>query len=389
MKMSRRFQVVAAIAAFTVVSFVASAQPVAKTLPDAEAAEGWLKLFDGQSLFGWTVLGDAQWSVQDGVLVCDSGSGGWLATTSRFGDFELTAKVRAAADGAFGLSVRGNLDSHPSENGAVVIPIAPGGAADGWRTVRVVAEGPGATITVDGAETKAEARRPTGHVGILYYRQGKVEVAELKLRPLNMKPLFNGKDLTGWNIIPEHKSQFSVVDGALNIKDGNGQIETAETFKDFVLQLDIFSNGEHLNSGVFYRGPVGVFWKGYESQVRNQWEGDDRTKPEDYGTGGNYGNQPAREVVSSDKEWFHKTIVCSGNHAAVWINGYLVSDYLDMRPVSDDANGKRGYVPGPGTIHLQGHDPTTDLSFKNIRIQVYPERRAGGSRPVAAQPQQQ
>jgi len=76
--------------------------------------------------------------------------------------------------------------------------------------------------------------------------------------------------------------------------------------------------------------------------------------------------------VSTDHEWFSKTIVCDGNHMAVWINGYLASDFTDTRPVSENSDGKSGYVPGPGTIHLQGHDPTTDLSFKNIRIQEYP-----------------
>jgi hypothetical protein len=126
-----------------------------------------------------------------------------------------------------------------------------------------------------------------------------------------------------------------------------------------------------LNSGVFFRTPPGVFWKGYESQVRNQWQGDDRSKPVDFGTGGNYGNQPARRVVPSDHEWFTKTIVCDGNHAAVWIDGYQVSDYLDLRAVSDNADGKAGYVSAAGTINLQGHDPTTDLSFKNILIQDY------------------
>ncbi|HNR36188.1 MAG TPA: DUF1080 domain-containing protein, partial [Candidatus Hydrogenedentes bacterium] len=114
------------------------------------------------------------------------------------------------------------------------------------------------------------------------------------------------------------------------------------------------------------------FWKGYESQVRNEWEGDDRAKPKDFGTGGNYGNQPARKVVSSDREWFTKTIVVDGNHAAVWINGYLTSDFLGVRPRSLQSQGKEGYVAGPGTITLQGHDPTTDLSFKNIVIQEYP-----------------
>ena len=209
-----------------------------------------------------------------------------------------------------------------------------------------------------------------GHIGILY-QGAQVEASAIKLRPLAMAAIFNGTDLTGWNIIPERKSVFTVEDGAIRIKNGNGQIETDGLYKNFVLQLDIFSNGDHLNSGVFFRGPKGVFWKGYESQVRNEWK-DERTNPVDFGTGGLYAIQPARSVVSSDREWFYKTLLCDGNHFAVWINGYAVSDFLDMRAPVDDSNAKAGFVGAAGTIHLQGHDPTTDLSFKNIRLQAYP-----------------
>ena len=67
-----------------------------------------------------------------------------------------------------------------------------------------------------------------------------------------------------------------------NVKDGNGDLQTEETFGDFVLQLEIISNGTHLNSGVFFRALPGQFWSGYESQIRNQWEGDDRTRPVDF-----------------------------------------------------------------------------------------------------------
>ena len=77
-------------------------------------------------------------------------------------------------------------------------------------------------------------------------------------------------------------------------------------------------------------------------------------------------------VVSSDREWFKKTVIANGNHIAVWINGYQVSDFYDTRPVHAEADGKNGYVPDAGTINLQGHDPTTNLSFKNINIQTYP-----------------
>lgn len=355
-------------------------------LPDNEAAEGWINLFDKETTYGWNALGDAQWKVVDGVLTCDGGSGGLLATTSQFADYELDLKMRISPESSSGVEVRASIMGHPSENGTPVITISqPKDSTPDWHAIHVTANGDSLTATVDGKAVEGlEGRRGRGHIGIQYHGHGgKVEVSEVKLKPLNETSIFNGTDLTGWNIIPDHKSEFSVVDGALNIKNGNGQIETAGQYKDFVLQLDIFSNGDHLNSGVFYRTPVGVFWKGYEIQVRNEWKNDDRRQPNDFGTGGNYGNQNSRMVVSSDREWWHETIVCEGNHTAVWVNGYQTSDFTDARPVSEDAQGKAGYVPGPGTINLQGHDPKTDLSFKNIRIQEYPARgtrQAGGQR---------
>ena len=179
--------------------------------------------------------------------------------------------------------------------------------------------------------------------------------------------LFNGKDLTGWKPIPDKKSKFAVTEaGELSIKDGNGDLQTEAEWDDFVLQLDIKTNGTHLNSGVFFRALPGQFWSGYESQIRNQWEGDDRTKPVDFGTGGIYNQQPARRVVSSDNVWCTKTIIATGNHIAVWVNGIQVSDFTDERRPRDSA--RRGSKTGPGVISLQGHDPTTDLLFRNIRI---------------------
>lgn len=342
-----------------------------------ETAEGgWINLFDGETPFGWTAFGDAHWKAVDGVLVCEEGSGGWIATTSQFADFELEARVRVKAGASSGLALRAALEGHPTENGTVVVWLSePENSSSPWREVHVIARGNEVRATIDGAAVEGlSAKRGRGHIGLLYHHnnQGKIEVSQIRLRPLGLTSLFNGADLTGWNIIPGHKSEFSVVEGALNIQNGNGQIETAGVYKDFILQLEIISNGDYLNSGVFFRGPVGIFWKGYESQIRNQWQGDDRTQPVDFGTGGIYGNQPARKVIPNDREWFEKTIVCDGNHMAVWVNGYLVSDFLDTRPVSPDSNGKAGYVPGPGTIHLQGHDPKTNLSFKNIHIQEYP-----------------
>lgn len=338
---------------------------------DVEAGN-WINLFDGESTFGWLLFGDAEWEVEDGILEGDDGTGGWIATTSRFKNFELEARIRVNGEGSTGLVVRGNLDG---PNTGVILLTSEDREGE-WKDIKVKAVGSDITATVNGDAVEVASDQTIGHIGIQYHnyhgkRAPEVEVESIRLRPLGLSPLFNGENLDGWNIIPDRASKFTVVDGAINIKDGNGQIETDGVYKDFLVQMDIISNGEHLNSGVFFRGPKGVFWKGYESQVRNQWTRDDRTRPVDFGTGGIYGVQPTRKVVSTDHEWFEKTILADENHIAVWINGYQVSDLFDTRPPVDNGDGKAGYVPEAGTIHLQGHDPTTDLSFKNINIQQY------------------
>jgi len=348
-----------------------------------EVAEGqWIKLFDGETLYGWTAFGDAAWKAENGAIVAggeDSWSG-LLATNSRFANFELTMKAQVSEDGALGVAVRGSLEGHPSETGSPSLQLK---SSEKMQEVSIRAEGAKVTATVDGkAVDMGAAQAGKGRI-LLQYQRGKkppkIVISEVKLRPLAVKAIFNGKDLAGWNLIPEHKSVFKVVDGAINVTNGNGQLETDGVYRDFVLQLDIISNGDSLNSGVFFRGPKGVFWKGYESQVRNQWVdkeqgATDRTKPVDFGTGGLYGDQPSRKVVSSDREWFNKTIVCDGDHIAIWLNGYQTADFFETRPAVTDSNGKAGYVPEAGTIHLQGHDPTTDLSFKNINVGEYPAK---------------
>jgi hypothetical protein len=161
-------------------------------------------------------------------------------------------------------------------------------------------------------------------------------------------------------------------EGWLNIRNGRGQIETEGKYDDFTLQLEVFVNGEGLNSGIFYRCIPGDVMMGYESQIHNGYQDDDRTKPADYGTGGIFRRQDARRVVADDFTWFHKTIHADDRHVAVWVNGYQVTDWTDRR--EPDENPRRGLRLAPGTIMIQGHDPTTDLSFRNLRIAEVPER---------------
>ncbi len=48
------------------------------------------------------------------------------------------------------------------------------------------------------------------------------------------------------------------------------------------------------------------------------------------------------------------------------MNGIAVVDWTDNRPLKD--NARNGCRLEKGNISLQGHDPTTDLLFRNLRI---------------------
>jgi hypothetical protein len=74
--------------------------------------------------------------------------------------------------------------------------------------------------------------------------------------------------------------------------------------------------------------------------------------------------------MSKDGEWFSMTIIAHGNHLATWVNGVQVADWYNNRPASD--NARNGCKLTAGHISIQGHDPTTNLSFRNIRIVELP-----------------
>lgn len=359
-----------------------------------ETAEGWVLLFDGETTFGWTPATEADWKVADGVISVSSGEAGLLCTNSEFADYVLKLDFRCPKGTNSGVFLRTPMKPKDPKSDCYELNIAddsispfPTGSFVGrqkanasydttkWRSYEVTARGGHFLIKIDG-ETALDYTDPQpvprGHIG-LQLNMGQIEFRNVKLKPLSLAPIFNGKDLTGWKVFPDKKSVFSVTpEGALNVKDGNGQIESEGQYGDFVLQLDVFSNGKHLNSGIFFRSIPGEFWNGYESQIQNGYKDDDRTRPVDFGTGAIYRRVAARKVVSDDFTWFTKTLVVTGPHMAVWVNGYPVTDWTDTRAPND--NPRNGLRLAKGTILIQGHDPTTDLSFRNIRIAEIPAR---------------
>ena len=372
----------------------ASAAEPANQLSAAELTDGWILLFDGESDYGWKATSNADWHVADGVIAVGKGDPGFLATTSEFGDYVLKVDFRAGLDTNSGVFLRTpEVPTDPAKDcyelniaDPKLSPFPTGSfvqrqkasdyqASTDWQTFEVTAEAGHFVVKLNGNEVlNYTDPAPLGRGRVaLQFRSGAVEFRNVKLKPLGLKRLFNERDLSGWKTFPEMKSVFSVTsNGELNVKDGRGQLESTVQFADFVYQMEVFSNGKHLNSGVFFRCIPGENTNGYECQIQNGYKDGDRSQPIDCGTGGIYRRQNARRVMADDFTWFPMTLVVSGPHIAAWVNGTQVSDWTDTRPAN--ANPRQGLRVEAGTLQLQGHDPTTDLSFRKLQATELPAR---------------
>jgi hypothetical protein len=368
-----------------------SGKPVTKApalLSAEELKAGWIALFDGTSLFGWHPHSKADWRVHDGAIVVAGGDKGLLCTHVQFSDYELKVDFRAAKGTNSGVFLRtapmvGKEDvttrcyelniappDNPFPTGSFVGRKKGEEVPDSreWQTFHVTLVGGQAKVELNGKtvlEYTDEKPVGRGYIG-LQLNEGQVEFKNIKLRPLGLNDLTNGKDLTGWKDAPGSKSKFSVTEtGEISVKDGRGSLESEAQFGDFVLQWECISHAPSLNSGIFFRCIPGELTNGYECQIHNGYKNGDRTQPVDCGTGGIFRRVNARLVVSNDLEWFYQTVVADGPRIACWVNGYPVTAWTDER--KPDPNPRNGLRLEAGTLQIQGHDPTTNLSFRNLR----------------------
>ena len=367
-----------------------------KLLPETLLPEGWINLFDGNTLFGWNKTGDANWHVEDDRIVANDGEASFLYTTTTFSEYVLSLEFRCDQTTNSGVFLHMPPTPQDPTSDCYEVNVAPPdnpfptgslvgrqrvdvpATTEPWNHYKIVVTGTSLSVELNGnsiLEYHDKSPIGRGHIG-LQHNQGKIEFRNIRLKPLTSQPIFNGKDLDGWNIKPDLESKFSVTpEGHLSIQNGKGQIETKPSYADFVLQLECKTLGDELNSGVFFRCIPGDLWMGYESQIHNGFDGGDPTRPSDCGTGGIFRRQNARRIVAKDHQWFYKTIIADGPHMAVWVNGYQVSDWTDQR--LPHKNPRKGLRTQAGTIILQGHDPTTDLLFRNFRISTMNPRVDG------------
>ncbi len=72
-----------------------------------------VSLFNGRDLTGWEIHGTEKWFVENGEMICESGPDkqyGYLATTRKFKDFELTVEFKQESNGNSGVFFHSSLE---------------------------------------------------------------------------------------------------------------------------------------------------------------------------------------------------------------------------------------------------------------------------------------
>jgi hypothetical protein len=71
-------------------------------------------------------------------------------------------------------------------------------------------------------------------------------------------------------------------------------------------------------------------------------------------------------VAGETGQWSTVLLQAHGSKIAAWVGGIQVSDWEDTREPHE--NPRKGKRLEPGTIMIQGHDPGTDVLFRNLQI---------------------
>jgi len=198
------------------------------------------------------------------------------------------------------------------------------------------------------------------------------------------RPMFNGKNLSGWQGLVENPiarskmklvelernqaeadmkvpANWSVRDGCIWFNGSGENLCSVKQYGDFEMIVDwkISKKGD---SGIYLRGtPQIQIWDTSRVEVGAQ-----------VGSGGLYNNQknPSKPLKVADNpvgDWNTFRIIMIGEKVSVWLNGELVVDNVTLENYWDRS------IPifPKGPIELQAHG--TDLAFRDIYVREIKE----------------
>lgn len=188
---------------------------------------------------------------------------------------------------------------------------------------------------------------------------GKAEPALNRPAPASWgapQPLFDGKDLNGWEPIGNvAQNHWTVQDGdLLNVQRG-ANLKTDRKFNDFRLHFEV-NCPENANSGFYLRGR-------YELQLEYEPVGEN---PPNRAMGSIYGRiAPSTQLPRKPGQWETFDVTLVGRTVTVVRDGVTTIDHKQIDGITGGALDADEGEPGP--FYIQG-DHTGGLRFRNITV---------------------
>lgn len=271
---------------------------------------------------------------------------GWLEVVDKSG--ALTARVMSRAGSVFPVKeVTLEKAAGKSKVAKLVVTLE---AAEGTRPSTRW------ELTAAGDKLNGELKRGAETAGKL----AAVRCPELKRDApaawTEPEPLFNGRDLTGWEPDNPANSKWVARGGELVNLSGGANLKTTRKFDDFRLHIE-FNCPAGGNSGVYLRGR-------YEVQVEYESVLEDTL----HEMGAIYGFvAPAVRMPRTPGTWesFDATLI--GRTLTLYRNGVLLINRQEIPGITGGALDSNEGEPGP--FYLQG-DHYGEMKFRNITIRV-------------------
>lgn len=395
------------------------------TLTEKEKQDGWELLFDGTSLDGWrrfNTEGTTGWEVIEGCMVASGQGGdigGDLVTTSDYENFIICFDWNLESQGNSGFMyhvLEGKKYKAPYVTGpeyqmlddddfpgdvetwqitgadyAMTPPINTDKIrkkAGEWNNTKIVFNNGHVEHWLNGVKVvefeawtkewfenkdsgkwKDMPEYGLSHIGKFCFQDHgavakfkNIKIKELPREDIGKEVnLFNGKDLTGWNIHGTEK--WYVENGLLVCESGPerkyGYLSTDEYYKNFDLSVK-FKQEADGNSGIFFRSTfVDTKVSGWQVEVAPKGNGSGGVY-ESYGRGWLHQINEKQQEALIVGEWNTMRIKVVDGHVTTWLNGEQMVDFEDNI-----------IAPANGRIALQIHD-NADIKvlWKDLKLTV-------------------
>lgn len=369
-------------------------RPTFPQLKQTSEPGGWVQLFNGKDLTGWTNPRQAfgPWKVDNGMLI-GKGDQAFLRTErGPFGDFHLRMEARyigtarlllreqspdvagAGYQGMVENTIKGGFNTGgvalmhtKNAMGHFAVPTEVLTQRDQWFTLEVIANGNCLQTFVDGNRAvdfvDIHNEFKEGFIGLMVWGKEselhikKIEIKEPPPEQRGWIHIFNGTDLNGWN--SPQRNKWKVEDGAIIGYGSKGYLgSTDNRFENFHLRLEAMINADG--------------WGGVAFRNTGENHGSVSICPKLGKTGSLFffskGNnqrlhQPEKQLASPDT-WLNLELIVRGKTAVVLVNG------------TKTAEARIDGLPERGPIFLNADAPGTVIRFRKIEIKELPSTPA-------------